>query len=366
MFPSMIQLKIYGQPSSTYEYVKMMVIKQAEIAGIELNIEEINDIDSIIAEELESIPTIKVNNHIDMRYNQSMDINTFVRELNVTILREENYGQMKKILVPIDFSETSENACAFALGLAKDYNGVLKVMHSFIPKALNMEGAVYIDPEIEKLRRGQLDEFVDKLNENITDDSISAPFIEKEFVIGFAGKEIPSTAKSENNCAIVIGSTGSSGSFKTIFGSISTMIAKDASCPVFIVTPNTTYGHFKKIAYASDDPAIDNQVIGDLANYAKTFNSELILSHVDGEEGSKYLEILKESILRIEPNLNIKIQNIESENIVEGLNHFVEDNDIDLMIITKQKRSFFNSLFHASVTRRMTINTKIPLLVLHR
>lgn len=362
----MINLKLYGKPSSRYEYVKMMMIRQAKKAGIVLNIEEINDLDAIISEEIESIPAIKVNNHIDLRYHENEDINAFIRQLNTKILKEENYGIMKKIIVPTDFSETATNACVYAQGLAKDMNGILKVVHSYMPRALNMEGAVYIDPEIEKIRKEQLDTFVENMNKQWVGDSNAEPFIEKEFITGFAGKEIPALSKSQDNCMIVVGSTGSGGSFKTIFGSISTLIAKDSSCPVFVIPPETQYKSYSKIAYAADDPNIDKKVIEKLAEIASLFNAELILAHVNAENSEAYLENLKEQVLHVNGDLNVSTRSINSDTILHGLNEFTEDEDIDLMILTKQKRTFLDSLFHASVTKKMTINTKTPLLVLHR
>ena len=362
----MVNLKLYGKPSSVYEYVKMMMIKQAEKAELELDIEEINDLDTLIKEEIVSIPTIKVNNHIDMRYNKDMDINMFVRKLNNRILKEENYGTMKKILVPIDFSETSENACAFAIGLSKDLNGVIKVVHSYIPKALNMEGAVYIDPEIENLRREQLGSFVDKLNNSWIGDTATSPLIEKEFITGFAGKEIPELAAKDGQCMIVIGSTGSSGSLKTIFGSVSTMIAKEASCPVFVVPQHADYGTIKKIAYAADALEVDSSVVDELVLFTKLFDAELHLVHVDDDDQSAELNTLQTALLQEYPNMKIHTHVIDADGIVEGLNDFIERQDIDLLTLTKQKRSFLDSLFHSSITKRMTVNTKIPLLVLHR
>ena len=362
----MIRVKLYGQPTSTYEYVKMMMVRRAEKAGIDLQVEEINDLERIIEEELESIPTIKVNDHIDLRYHKNDDINVFVRELTTQILKEENFGLMKKMIVPTDFSETSENACAYAMGLAKDLNGVVTIVHSYIPKALNMEGAVYIDPEIENLRREQLDNFVEQLNHSFIGEAASEPLIQKKFVTGFAGKEIPDLIREEEEPIVVIGSTGSGGSLKTIFGSVSTMIAKDAQCPVFVIPPNASYGSISKIAYAADNPEVDDQVIEDLLKFSKAFGAELHLVHIDRHDDDNVLERLEEKCKEKSCDTVIEKHHVSSETIVDGLNHFIEEKDIDLLILTKKKRTFIDNLFHASVTRRMTINTKIPLLVLHR
>ncbi|MBT8230730.1 MAG: universal stress protein, partial [Bacteroidia bacterium] len=196
-------------------------------------------------------------------------------------------------------------------------------------------------------------------------ETVTTPLIEKDFVTGFAGKEIPELASKDGQCMIVIGSTGSSGSLKTIFGSVSTMIAKDATCPVFVVPPNTNYGPINKIAYAADDFDIDSSVVEDLIYYTSIFGAELHLAHVDDEKTSE-LNKLQSRLLLENPELKIYMHVINADGIVEGLNEFVEEQGIQLLAMTKQKRTFLDSLFHSSITKRMTINTKIPLLVLHR
>lgn len=40
---------------------------------------------------------------------------------------------MKRLLVPTDFSPTAEKACFFALDIAKEANAVLILYHSFSP-----------------------------------------------------------------------------------------------------------------------------------------------------------------------------------------------------------------------------------------
>ena len=51
--------------------------------------------------------------------------------------------------------------------------------------------------------------------------------------------------------------------------------------------------------------------------------------------------------------------------MVAGINQFVADNKIDMIVFIPKKHSFFNSIFHESNTKRMAFHSTIPLLALH-
>ena len=51
--------------------------------------------------------------------------------------------------------------------------------------------------------------------------------------------------------------------------------------------------------------------------------------------------------------------------ITEGLNEYALEEDLDLMVVHRRKRSFLQNLFHKSETKDLTIYSALPLLVIH-
>jgi nucleotide-binding universal stress UspA family protein len=54
----------------------------------------------------------------------------------------------------------------------------------------------------------------------------------------------------------------------------------------------------------------------------------------------------------------------EKADLVDGINDFVKARKADMIAIIPHKYTFFNNLFHKSVSKRMAFHTKLPLLAL--
>jgi len=50
--------------------------------------------------------------------------------------------------------------------------------------------------------------------------------------------------------------------------------------------------------------------------------------------------------------------------VEEELTDFEETWDVDLLVMSKPNRGFFQRLFHRSVTKELALHTDVPLLVL--
>ena len=60
----MVNLTLYGKPTSTFEYLKMSLLSEAKAKGIHLHIAEVSDTDAFVTEQLMSIPSIKIDNDV--------------------------------------------------------------------------------------------------------------------------------------------------------------------------------------------------------------------------------------------------------------------------------------------------------------
>lgn len=144
---------------------------------------------------------------------------------------------IKKILVPTDFSETSKYAMEYALELAKSFNAEVEIVHVIFDEsqvvAFYLPQVTFqnLDQELEDAANKQMQEFLSSfpiLNEII---------YSVKMLKGTAFVEIINEAKEYNADMIVIGTHGRTGLEHVLFGSTAEKVVRKAPCPVLTVKP---------------------------------------------------------------------------------------------------------------------------------
>lgn len=142
----------------------------------------------------------------------------------------------KKILIPIDGSETSWRALEEAKILAEKFSGELYVVNVIQPYNNAALLAVPLDQATITQGNNELQKIGDKVL-SIAKGKMSG-FKEKvEFAleVGHPSERIIALAKKEHCDSIVIGSRGLSGIAEFFLGSVSSKVAQYATVPVLIV-----------------------------------------------------------------------------------------------------------------------------------
>jgi nucleotide-binding universal stress UspA family protein len=144
--------------------------------------------------------------------------------------------QLKRILVPTDFSEHSERAAAYAAELARRFQAekVYCVHVSDIPADLLATSAYYMtgpsEDFIDQVRaqsKQSLDAFVAK--------NLAGLPVETVFLEGRPFVEIIRFARENAVELIVIATHGRTGLTHALFGSVAERVVRKAPCPVLVV-----------------------------------------------------------------------------------------------------------------------------------
>jgi nucleotide-binding universal stress UspA family protein len=139
---------------------------------------------------------------------------------------------IRKILCPIDFSDTSQVALDYARLLAGKCKAELVVLHVVeeAPLAAAYAGLpeFEITNEMEIAAGKQLKELVGSI-------SSAAQPVRGELVRGSSGKTIVEYAEGSSFDLIVMGMHGRTGLDHAIFGSVTERVMRRAHCPVLIV-----------------------------------------------------------------------------------------------------------------------------------
>ncbi len=156
---------------------------------------------------------------------------------------------MKKIIVPIDFSEHSEYALKTAAKLAKKNNAEILALHMLemsdimltASDGLQYEKAVYF----YKLSEQKFEKFIEK---DYLKDVKVTPIIKHFKVFG----EVNDVAHKHDADLIVMGSHGSSGVKEFFIGSNTERVVRNSDVPVLVVKSSGIDVNFEKVVFACD------------------------------------------------------------------------------------------------------------------
>ncbi len=142
--------------------------------------------------------------------------------------------ELKDILVPTDFSESSLTATKYALELAKRFEAKLHLLHV-------IEDPVVYLPMFESFpmpARSEFEEYAQTRLENwILPDDLGDCELQFRWVHGTPFVEILRDAKQNDIDLIVLGTHGHGLAAQLLLGNVAEKVVRKASCPVLTVRP---------------------------------------------------------------------------------------------------------------------------------
>jgi nucleotide-binding universal stress UspA family protein len=147
--------------------------------------------------------------------------------------------ELRRILVPTDFTETSDKAVEWALGLAAKVGAAVTVMHAYeLPIIGFPDGAIVATPEIAShiadASRAALEATVKRL----AGRGIAIESVLRE---GIIWEEINAVAELISADLIVVGTHGRKGLARALLGSMAENVIRTATRPV--VSIRDTHAH---------------------------------------------------------------------------------------------------------------------------
>ena len=274
---------------------------------------------------------------------------------------------MKTIIVPTDFSPIATNAMNFAADMAVNINASLILLHVYqVPVSMTDVPVVMVSAEeLRKSSEAKLQEIKDAMT-RITSGKIK---IYTEAKLGDVSDELKDICKRIQPFAVIMGTRGTSGVERILFGSTTLTAIRHLKCPVIVVPPGKEYGSgIKKIGFACDfDKVVETTPIQFIKNMVKEFGAELHVLNVD-HEGKHFKPGTPEESLMLHTllqDLNPNYHFINHVDIEDGINEFVEKNNIDLLITIPKKHKLLDSLFKKSSTKQLVTQSHVPVMCVH-
>jgi universal stress protein A len=142
--------------------------------------------------------------------------------------------QIRRILVPIDFSPNADQAMAWAIDLARRYDASLVVTYVVQPVAwpASPDGLVVAPSDLLATARRELGMSLDRARESVEAAGIHA---EAVLIDGSPAPAIAELARHKGVDLIVMGTHGRTGITHALLGSVAEKVLRTAPCPVLTV-----------------------------------------------------------------------------------------------------------------------------------
>ncbi len=140
---------------------------------------------------------------------------------------------VRRILVPVDFSEASEDAIKHAKEIALTYGAEIDLIHV-------VEEAVYPSAYGVEPVSIPTQEIIDRVEDNLSDlvrEDIGYEHAMVEAVVGYAPRAILDYAEENDTDLIVIATHGRTGLDRILLGSVTERVLRQSPTPVFVVKP---------------------------------------------------------------------------------------------------------------------------------
>lgn len=287
--------------------------------------------------------------------------------------RIEHLGEddlLHQILVPVDFSECSENAIRFAVAIAIRTGAEIKLFHSVQLPLQTSELAVYPLSDLENEAARRLGEMVLEITEWLEKERFRMLKVGHQVSTGFAAEEIARVASKDHHDLIVMGTHGTGVLEGMILGSNASAVLQRVECPVLVVPENAEFEGFRRMVYASDFHEINAKAIQVLTRFASHFNAEIHVLHVlTGKdeltpEQANAFKAAFDEVADYEA-LAFHVVGAEDKSVASAIEEYVDTHDIEVVAMVTHHRGFFDKLFHPSITKRLAVHAHKALLAFH-
>lgn len=277
----------------------------------------------------------------------------------------------KKILVPTDFSEMSENALEFASYLSQRLEAKIQLLHviesykynSALKDHNQFTDALEVGVEIKLGREA----------ERVT--KIAHLEVGTDYTKGKIYKQINKYAANGNYDLIVMGTHGASGINeleKFIMGSNAYRVVSASPCPVITVKDLKTPVKIDNLLLPIDSSKESLQKVGKAIYIAKLFSSTIHLVLVSSffdefvtSIGGGKIALKQLSNIFKRANIPFTSKIIRHENVGQSILRYSKEINADLVIMMAHQDSNWSEAYYiGSNTRNVVTNSEIPVLSL--
>lgn len=292
----------------------------------------------------------------------------------------KKYREIRRILVPVDFSQYSKNACLYALNLAHKLGADIKILHVYYAPIVDLVPitdaySIQVDMDInlremERNARKSLLSFVADIRKEAAGREMDDVRIGYALREGIIEDEIARMARDYKPGIIVLGTKGKGEKQSDIIGSVVYRVLDRTRLPVLAIPEQSRYDtskEVKNIAYATHFDDSDYIAIRRLISIVSDFDVKVHCVHLSKNSQKSWDEVkmenLRDYFRKVHRGIEVECHLLEGEDNIKEVEAFVEKYGIDLFSLVNRKRGLLARLFNPGLTRKLIYQSTIPLLI---
>ena len=270
---------------------------------------------------------------------------------------------MKRILVPIDFSEYAENALKAAAFFAKKNNSEIFLLHLLeLPGQMN--DAMTSGSSIPEVML-----FINKAND-LLQKITEQPYLEGvkistsvQFEKAFSG--IMSFSKINKIDLIIMGSHGTSGIEELLIGSNAEKVVRLSEIPVLILKKDINQARFDNFVFASDFSEEVKKPFQKMIEFAQIFTAKISLVMIATPNSFKNTIDSEKKMKQFVKNFDIQNYSLHifnDTNIENGIINFSKKINADLIGLCTHGRTGLAHFFNGSISEDLVNHATKPVI----
>ena len=299
-------------------------------------------------------------------------------------LAEEN--QKGGVLVPVDFSDYSWQACQFAFSFANIFSVPVVLLHSInmdydshsiLSSFLDFDKAG-IDDELQNSideAKVNFQKLTEKINAEVKAERLPNVQFSTEIKRGVPEDEIIDLANEIKPSLIVMGTRGQNRKDAELVGSVTAEVIEHTRIPVLAIPENTNrpLSHQSlNVAFVTRFEDSDLKAFQRMASMLKPFGATFHFVHIDkpgNGQDDVWSEIklsgIRDYFVRTYPNFKFEYHLLSGDDFLQTLDSFLHGNNIDIVSLTNHRRGMFVRMFNPSMAKRMVFHSDTPILTFH-
>jgi len=263
---------------------------------------------------------------------------------------------MSKIVVPIDFSETSTNALRYAIDLFKSPSLEIIVLHAYGVQSTSALLMKNIDRVLEKDAKQKMEDLIETIKVEFPSIEIRPLFSKNSAV-----STIVALGDSGDYDFIVMGTKGASGLKEVFMGSVAGGVISRTRAPVIVVPDGYGFHKLDEIVFAvSHQPVYTKEVMAPIRKIGELNQSKIKILHIMKGKAPQLTEIL-DFFEDLNPSVEYAFGSGDTH---EDLNNYLMKDYSGLLCLVRENKGFFERLLDGSVTLKQTFNSLVPLLII--
>ena len=291
-------------------------------------------------------------------------------------------GIKKKILIPVDFADYSFKACEIGIHYAFRLGAEVMFLHAYFsaympssfPFVAYEKGAKKEAEEsihiIYKRVKGEIENLCAQINLKM--ESGELPRVKYNYVLreGLPEEVISSYANEYHPTLIVMGTREKMQKNMDLIGSVTGEVIELTNVPLLAIPENAPYDNLQKSPQLAFATSFNQRDLIAFDTFVELFTDYDLNIHLFNISASKNewdeirLTGFSAYLKKQYPELMIHYTVLKDGDLLEAIETFTEEKQIDMITITTFRRRMITRVFNPSIARRMLFHSNTPLLVI--